>query len=427
MKQTTCKKILLFCLVTPLWFSPAVAGALYSFQDNLSGDWGGARNTMHDAGVDIALSYTAEPAASVSGGYDQDDEYLHNINAALTLDLEKIFSIKGTVFLAKYSSRSGDNISDRYVVPASAENGRYVYGDYYNKSQEAYGGQTTKLVNFQLTTQIGDDWSVDYGRLVMNDLFLRSDLYCNFMNNAVCGSPKGVFTPYALNAYPDGTVGAHVKWETSEMVDLKLGVFDGGWTEQDDDGWDWAMGHNGVAVTGEVQIFFDRAESGGAQQVIKVGANYHSGDFDNFKTGEKTSETTSVYILSDWKLFSEEGDVNQGLALFGSIVANSDDEIAALPFTYIFGFVYEGLIPTRDRDKLGFMINIAEHSKYNTYTHDFISGKERGNETIMELTYNIRAGYGIEIMPTIQYINQPNGSRDFDDVTVLGLKFNVNL
>ncbi len=382
---------------------------------------------MHDAGIDMALSYTAEPAASVSGGYDIDATYLHNINVALTLDLEKLISIKNTVFLAKYSSRSGDNLSELYVVPTYAENGRYVYGEYYNKSQEAYGGQTTKLVNFQLTTQIGDDWSVDYGRLVMNDLFLRSDLYCNFMNNAICGSPKGVFAPYALSAYPDATVGAHVKWETTELLDLKLGVFDGGWPEQDKHGWDWSMGHNGVAVTGEVQIFFDRALEGGAEQVIKIGANYHSGDFGNFKTGEETSGSTSVYILSDWKLFSEEGDVNQGLALFGSIVVNCDDEISALPFSYILGFVYEGLIPSRDRDKLGFMLNVAEHSKYNTYTHDFVAGKERGHETTMELTYNIRTGYGIEIMPTVQYILQPNGSRDFSDVTVLGLKFNVNL
>ncbi len=427
MKKRFSRNILALCLATPLCFTTAVAEDRFSFQDHISGDWGGSRTSLYDAGVDIALNYTAEPAASLSGGYEQDDEYLHNINAALTIDLEKLFSIRKTVFLAKYSSRSGDNISDRYVVPSYAENGRYEYGEYYNKSQEAFGGQTTKLVNFQLTTEIGDDWSVDYGRLVMNDLFLRSDLYCNFMNNAVCGSPKGVFTPYALNAYPDATVGVHAKWETSEMVDLKLGVFDGGWPEQDSNGWDWSMGHNGVAVTGEVQIFFDRAENGGAQQVIKVGTNYHSGEFDNFNTGEKTSGSTSVYILSDWKVFSEEGDINQGLALFGSIVANSDDEIAALPFSYIMGFVYEGLIPTRDRDKLGFMLNVAEHSEYNTYTHDFVTGKERGHETIMELTYNIRTGYGIEIMPTLQYINQPNGSRDFADVTVVGLKFNVNL
>jgi hypothetical protein len=32
------------------------------------------------------------------------------------------------------------------------------------------------------------------------------------MNNATCGSPKGVFTPYALNAYPDATAGVQIRY-----------------------------------------------------------------------------------------------------------------------------------------------------------------------------------------------------------------------
>ena len=119
-----------------------------------------------------------------------DSTYLHNINAELKLDLAKLIGIPHTIFLSKYSSRDGDNLSEEYVVPGSAENGRFVYGEYFNKSQEAFGGQTTKLVNFQLTTQI-DSLTLNYGRLVMNDLFLRSDLYCSFMNNGICGGPKG--------------------------------------------------------------------------------------------------------------------------------------------------------------------------------------------------------------------------------------------
>ena len=398
--------------------------AVYSTRDNLTGDWGGVRTDWHEAGVDIGLNYTAEPAALVSGGFQYDSTYLHNINAELKLDLAKLISIKNTTFLAKYSSRDGDNLSEDYVVPAYAENGRYIYGEYFNKSQEAFGGQTTKLVNFQLTTQF-DQFTFDYGRLVMNDLFLRSDLYCNFMNNAICGSPKGVFTPYALNAYPDATVGAHLKWQTNEMLDLKLGVFDGGWTKQNSDGWDWSMGRNGVAVTGEVQFFFDRALTGGAQNVLKFGVNYHTGEFKNYKTGELSDDNTSLWFLVDWMLFREQDSPSQGLALLGSIVYDTDDEIAGLPTSYTLGFVYEGLIPGRDRDKLGLMAIVAEHSDYNTYTHDYVAGKERGTETVWELTYNFILPYGIQFMPDVQYITNPNGSKDFDDVLVVGTKLSV--
>lgn len=416
-------------VVVGLCFVPAGAGAdeLYSSGRHITGDWGGYRTKLHEAGVQVGLSYTAEPAVLVAGGYEYEDTYLHNINAELRLDLKKLLNIPRTAFLAKYSSRSGDNLSEEYVVPAYAEDGRYVYGEYFNKSQEAFGGQTTKLVNFQFTTEVGDFLTFDYGRLVMNDLFLRSDLYCNFMNNAICGSPKGVFTPYALNAYPDATAGVHMAWRTGDALEVRVGVFDGGWTEQDTDGWDWSLGENGTVVAGELQYYFDRAANGGGQKVIKLGASHHSGDFINMRTGELTDGQTSVWLLADWMLFREENSMSQGLAAFGSVVINDDDEISALPVSYTLGFVYEGLIPTRDRDKLGLMVTYAEHSEYNTYTHDYISGKERGDETIVEITYNFILGYGIELMPAAQFISNPNGSEDFSDVTVLGLKFNVNL
>ena len=414
----------LFICCVPL---SVYADELYPHQQYTTGDWGGYRTKLHEAGVQFGLSYTAEPAVLVSGGYEEEDTYLHNINAELKLDLEKLIKIPRTTFLAKYSSRSGDNLSEESVAPSYAEDGRYVYGEYFNKSQEAYGGQSTKLVNFQLTTNLSDNWSVDYGRLVMNDLFLRSDLYCNFMNNAICGSPKGVFTPYSLNAYPDATAGIHTAFKAGEMVELRVGVFDGGWAEQDNSGWDWTLGENGTALAGEIQVYFDRASGGGAQKVVKVGATHHTGDFNNMRTGELTDGSTSFWLLADWMLFREEGSMSEGLATFGSIVISTDDEISALPMIYTLGFTYEGVIPSRNYDRLGLMFTYAEHSEYNTYTHDYVSGKVRGDETIVELTYNVVLGYGLELMPSVQYISNPNGSKDFSDVTVLGLKLNVNI
>ncbi|WP_419175299.1 carbohydrate porin [Desulfosediminicola sp.] len=418
----------LLCVLFFLLFFPVIAlGGPYSFEGNLTGDWGGVRNDLHDAGLDVGLSYTAEPAALLGGGIDTDSTYLHNINAEVKVDLDKVVGIPGTTFLMKVSSREGDNLGEEYIAPAASPDGRYIYGEYFNKPQEAFGGQTTKLTNFQFTTRITDEWSVDIGRLVMNDLFLRSDLYCNFMNNGICGSPKGVFTPYALNAYPDATAGIHTRYRVSDMVDAKFGIFDGGWTKQNSNGLDWELGLNGAAFTGEVHLFFDRAEQGGTQNVIKVGANYHTGDFTNFKTGGESDGNLSLWLLLDWMLTREPHDPAQGLAFFGSLVVNTDEEIAALPVSSTLGFLYEGLFPGRDRDKLGLIFIHSDHSKYNTYTHDFVSDLQRGNELVVELTYNFVLRYGVQLMPTFQYIINPNGSEDISDATVLGLKFNLNL
>lgn len=224
-------------------------------QHYLTGDWDENLTKLYEKGGHIGFTYTAEPADSVSGSFEQESTYLHNINAELKLDLANLISIPKTQFLAKYLSRSGNYLSKDHVVPSVTDDGRYVYGEYYIKSQEAFGGQTTTLINFQFTTQFSQDLSIDYGRLVVNDLSLRSNLYC--------------------------------------------------------------------------------------------------------------SEKSLEY---------------QWLAAFGSMAFNTDDEISVLPTSFTAGCIYTGLIPTRDREKLGLMFTSAEHSEFKSYTQ-FCEWERKGRET----------------------------------------------
>ncbi len=47
--------------------------------------------------------------------------------------------------------------------------------------------------------------------------------------------------------------------------------------------------------------------------------------------------------------------------------------------------------------------------------------------TNVEMTYNVVVGQGVELVPSIQYISNPDGSEDFCDATVLGLKLSLSL
>ena len=225
-------KLLSYIFFLILIYDTLLADKAYSKKDYLTGNWGGGRTELHNSGLHIGVNYTAEPAVSLAGGYKQGSTYLHNINVEIIADLQKLAGFKNTTFTAKFSSRNGQNLSEEYVVPSNAENSRYIYGEYFNKSQEIYGGQKTKLVNFQITTKLNDEIDIDFGRLVINDFFLRSDIYCDFMSNSICGGPKGIFTPYALSAYPDATMGLHVKYKVGSDIDIHLGIFDGGWSRR---------------------------------------------------------------------------------------------------------------------------------------------------------------------------------------------------
>ena len=94
-----------------------------------------------------------------------------------------------------------------------------------------YGGQNVKLANVQFDTRLlGDRLDLAYGRLIANDDFLRSDLYCQFLNNSYCGSPKAVFyqNPFTFSAYPVATWGARARYDTPSRVwTIQLAVYDG--------------------------------------------------------------------------------------------------------------------------------------------------------------------------------------------------------
>jgi len=186
------------------------------------------------------------------------------------------------------------------------------------------------------------------------------------------------------------------------------------------------LGLNGVALTAEVQYTLHDGGTYGEKRVIKAGVNHHTGDFNKFDSDEMANGHTSYYVLADIGVYSEGEGSNQGLSIFGSYIYNADDEVAGLTNFYNIGAVYRGLIPGRDKDKLGVNFVYAKHSKYNTYTHNFVSGLIRGNESILEIDYNYYLPYGIQIMPDFQYIKHPNGSVDFDNAVIAGLKFNVN-
>lgn len=191
---------------------PVASTAHFLTSDYLTGNWGGAREQLREKGVDIELNYTTEPMYNVSGGEKTGGTYIHNIDLDLKFDLDKIFGGGNTTFLAKVSQRSGRSVSERYVVPSEGGNTFTV--------QEAFGDQTVKLVNAQFNTRFLDDrLDLAYGRIVANDDFLRSPLYCQFVNNSFCGSPKAVFlqNPFAFSAYPTAQWGVRGRYDTVDQ------------------------------------------------------------------------------------------------------------------------------------------------------------------------------------------------------------------
>jgi porin len=97
-----------------------------------------------------------------------------------------------------------------------------------------------------------------------------------------------------------------------------------------------------------------------------------------------------------------------------------------MPFFFYSGFVYEGLIPTRDQDQIGVAVALGN------YSYDqILASRESGNqvvdtyEGVLEFDYRVQVNRWSFIQPFLQYVIRPGGDGQIANATVLGLHFGV--
>ncbi len=101
-------KKLYACLASLLISTSALADEVPNYkEDNLTGDWGGNRAKLSDAGVDVEMVYKSDVFANVSGGIKDGSRYLDNLDVMLSLDGEKLLGSKGTTALVHFLNNNG--------------------------------------------------------------------------------------------------------------------------------------------------------------------------------------------------------------------------------------------------------------------------------------------------------------------------------
>jgi porin len=412
------------------FFSAVANGSEYPSNQYLTGDWDGRRAAVRDRGVDLKLHYTAQPMYLASGGEDDDDgTYTHNIGVDLLLDMERLVGFGNTTLLVKFSQREGDSVSAENVAPSEGGNTFTV--------QEIFGGQTHKLANVQFNTGLMDQrLDLAYGRLVANDDFLRSPLYCQFVNNSFCGSPKAVFLqdPFTFSAYPTAQWGARARYDTpSRNWTLMGAVYDGdpelkGGDPNDNGdnkhGTSLKFGDNGAVFALESHYHRNRFSSDKLPGVYKIGGYYMSGDFRDI--GRIDSRTTDgnamVWLLADQMLIRERAGSSEGLSWFGTVVFSLEDQVNSMDEYFGTGLVYQGLFPNRPNDTTGLAITAGWYSDELNKARRLEGKAKQDYEAVIELNHRFVLGHGIEFQPDIQYIIDPAGTGDIDDALLIGAK-----
>lgn len=133
-------------------------------------------------------------------------------------------------------------------------------------------------------------------------------------------------------------------------------------------------------------------------------------------------ETSGVYVVGRQKITGNA--TGGGITLFVNVV-HIDPATNRIDKIINIGMLYKGLFPSRPHDQLGVAIGSAHVSaRYDTAQR--LQGHHGlSRQYMLEVNYKAQLYPGLWLMPNIQYVHNPGGNSDNDDVVVFGLQLAV--
>ena len=399
-------------------------------QGHLLGDWATVRTNMEDHGITPSVTFETDLAGNVSGGRSTGFAEADNLGLNLVFDLKKLADIPGATFLASAAQRSGSSLSQDRI------------GNVFSV-QQVYGGETFHLIDLAWQQELlNDRVEVVMGRIAAGDDFLVSVADYLWMQNAFDGNPVGIFfNAPGMTAYPAATWGARVKIRPTPRSYLMGGIYNGDPSIRSDayHGANFTL-HGPLYVMGEGCYQINGLPGDSLYRGdYKVGFWYDNSVFTDYNTvGYGTPSSTirggwGVYSLFDQVIFPFGTRASQrGLAVFGSVIATTREDISQMPWFFTFGFICRGAFSSRPTDLMGVAV------AYGQFSGDLFDAESREHimdptidpqthESVIEASYRFRFDKNsLFFQPNVQYVINPGGTEKYNNALVLGCQIGVN-
>lgn len=379
-----------------------------SYSGHLTGDWGGARHSMEEAGISAELLYKFDVIGNTSGGIKEGTRALDNLDAIFTFDGEKLVGARGlgaTVHLVNNfggrpdvdlvgSSQGIDNIE--VIRPAFI-----VYQAYLEQNL------------------LDDRLSILAGIYGADTEFYITDSSMLFLH-----STFGTGTDFAQSGqngpsiFPYTSVGSRIRVKPTDYTYIQAAVLDGVPGDVDHPrGTHINFGEDdGVLVIAETGYTPEGAK-------VAVGGWYYTEELDHLTLPGVKEHSQGAYIIGEKQVYQESGE--QGLAIFGHLgFANS--EVEQFDYAWSTGLLYTGLFRGRDEGQMGFGITGAHNGSEFRDAAVAAGTPVNTAETTFELTYNDFLTPWLCVQPDVQYIINPGTDPSRDNALVLGTRFSMN-
>jgi porin len=397
----------------------------------LTGDWGGTRTHLTDAGIDLTGDYNSEISTNPRGGAKEQQAYVDQWRLSAKFDLQKLLAWQGASFLITITDRNGNRLDNRANLGTLQE------------VQDTYGGnQTWRLTDFWFGESFFDGrltWKI--GRVTVNEDF--ANYRCDFQNLTFCGaSPGHVSDAYWYNS-PVSEWGTQATWAVVKQLDLKIGVYqvnptygNQAWAEANALWPNFPRGTTGALIP--LGLLWKPAPWGRAGS-YKFGIWYSTADANDVflnsngqplviakGTPLRRNSSSGNYFNFEQPISGEVGGVGARV-FFNGLTAN-DETTPGIDRQLALGIEYKGLFATRPQDFTGIAIGTNRANRRIAEGAILVNegpGKDvavHRSEYVAETFYSWWPLKFFNLRPCVQYIIRPGGVANKPDVLVIGMR-----
>ncbi|GLK55483.1 porin [Methylopila capsulata] len=417
-------------------------------REKLTGDWGGARTKLEDAGVTLEANYTIDYSRNLSGGVSKGEGYSSLFQISVDLDLEKLAGWQGGAFHA-----------GGYVIRGPGLTGHEV-GNLLTMSNIEYD-RAERLAEVYFKQSLLDDrLEVKIGQLAADGDFATSDTAGLFVNSTF-GWPglNGVDLAGGGPAYPVPTPGVHVAYKIDDAFSVQGGVYNGdplGGHDENEHGLNFPV-KDGVFMIGELAYAYAPADgSGGLPGVYKIGGWYTSANFDDLRRASnglsladpaadgprRRDGNYALYGVVDQTVW-QSGDLKNpqpsSISVFVRAVIAPESDRSLIDRYFDAGVNFKGFVPSRPDDLFGVAVGYAHVSNHvRKLDRDAIALGEatpkHSSEIAIEASYQAAIAPWLKVQPFVQYIVRPGGgdpdsdrpAKRLKNATLIGFRTSVD-
>ncbi|MGB8769976.1 MAG: carbohydrate porin [Candidatus Korobacteraceae bacterium] len=408
--------------------TPAPPSTTFWNQQYLFGDWGGARTRLaEEKGVTFDFFYVGDfldtPQAAIKTGAGA----WNRVRGTMDIDFGKLAGIKGLTFHVTGLWQGGPNIGADYLGSISNPSGLVSAR---TEMLDSYWLQYA-MANDTVELRVGQFASMDnYGLQPYGGSFLMEPIDYGFGNR---------FNDYA-SFDPASGPGVQLQVNPAKFMYFKAAYTSGNRNPyyQNPTGFEYVKHDSGV-LSDEVGFNIGQPTSGTVAKEkyypghYAFGSTYNGGKFANPFTPNvplyQSPNTGNylIYFMANQAVYRPKAGSDAGLDAFFGFAISPDATYNFVDKNITGGAVYNGLIPRRPKDSVGFGMSFSHVSNaYSTaYAESFLGAPVLGTEKAFEVNYLYQATPYFLIQPVVQWYATLGGNPQNPTGVVLGFRTKV--